>query len=46
MFLGQFGGIPTTTTRERVRTDLLSAIRYCIRASGENAPDWIKLGRL
>jgi hypothetical protein len=25
---------------------LLSAIGYCIRASDENAPDWIELGRL
>jgi len=25
---------------------LLSAICYCIQASGENAPDWMQLGRL
>ena len=27
-------------------TDMLYAICYCIQASGENAPDWIELGRL
>jgi hypothetical protein len=46
MFQGKlFAGISTTATRERLRTIcyLLFAICYCIRASGEKAPE---LGRL
>ena|SRR5258708_682931 len=37
-----------TDARERVPTDVLSAICHCdcIQASGENAPNWIELGRL